>query len=78
MMEVYDANGKPRPDVLKQHFILEGRVEECVALKIIREGAALLRQERTIIDIDAPVTGQSTFSFTLPDGIQNAVLWESI
>ena len=64
MAEAFDPKtNKPRIDALKYHFVHEGRLEENVALRIINEGAALLRAEKTMIDIEAPVTGNLNYKF---------------
>lgn len=55
--EAFDESGKPNHDVLKAHFFQEGRVEEEVALKIIRDGTAILRKERNVLEVEAPITG---------------------
>ncbi|CAF4847932.1 unnamed protein product [Rotaria sp. Silwood1] len=51
-----DSKDKPNLDVLKQHILLEGRLTEQAALRIIEAGTALLREEPTLLNIDAPLT----------------------
>lgn len=54
--DIYDKNGKPQPEVLKTHFVHEGRLTEEAALKIIHEGTKILRAEETMLSVEAPVT----------------------
>ena len=56
MSQVFDARGKPRPEVLKAHFIREGRVAEDVALRLIAETTAVFSKEKNVLDVSAPVT----------------------
>ena len=43
-------------DLLRGHFLREGRIEESAALRILRECGAILRREKTLLTIPAPVT----------------------
>ncbi|VUZ55328.1 unnamed protein product [Hymenolepis diminuta] len=54
--DIFESRGKPNIEKLRQHFLLEGRVTDEAALKIINDGAALLREEPNVLEIDAPVT----------------------
>jgi len=58
MADVYDQRtNKPRPDVIKQHFVGEGRLKPDVAIRIVADAALLLRQEKPLLEIPQPITG---------------------
>ena len=54
-LDVYPGS-KIYPEILKEHFLLEGRLKEDTALRIIREASAILKKENTVLDLQAPLT----------------------
>ena len=49
---------KPNIDFLKDHFIHEGRIKEEHALAIIEKATEIFKQEETLLEVDAPITGK--------------------
>ena len=64
LSQVFDGvTGKPKPEAVMRHFVQEGRLEEDAALAILNKATALLRAEMTMLEMEAPVTGELLFTW---------------
>eukprot|EP00049_Salpingoeca_infusionum_P017680 m.353983 g.353983 ORF g.353983 m.353983 type:complete len:477 (+) comp16890_c0_seq1:313-1743(+) len=53
--DVFDGEGLPRDEMLKEHFKNEGRVTPAVCLELLSRVEAVLRKEPNVLQVPAPV-----------------------
>ena len=51
-----EQTGAINTEILRDHLKQEGRLSEACALKIIRDGTAILKSQENVIAVDSPVT----------------------
>jgi len=57
MSDVFNEVGKnPKADVLRDHFVREGQLEEEVAIRIVNEGKDMMKSEKNLLQVSSPVT----------------------
>ncbi len=61
-IQFFSKEDPSKPDIafLKNHFYREGRVTEEQAMYILEKGTELLRAEPNLLEVDAPITGESS------------------
>lgn len=58
MPDVQAGVHRPNVQLLRDHFLNEGRLTEHQALWILEQAATLLAQEPNMLQIEGPVTGE--------------------
>lgn len=53
--QLFDAEGRPHPQVLADHFVSEGRLTEAQTMQILNRATAMLKEEPNLIRMKAPV-----------------------
>lgn len=53
---VFDKNGSPIIDNLKNHFFAEGRLHKKHAIEIIKRAKKILSQEPNVLQLQEPIT----------------------
>ncbi len=53
--DVYNGTSKPQTDVIKKHFLRNGKISHFAATRILKEARKILRTEPTLIEIQSPV-----------------------
>lgn len=50
------AGEKPNVEIVRKHFELEGRLEEQVAIRIVKQAFDIMAKEPNVLILDAPIT----------------------
>lgn len=53
--DIFDEHRQPRIDLIKDHFVREGRLDEAAALRIISDANSRLKSEKNLVDVPQPV-----------------------
>lgn len=56
--ELFSVDGQVNLELLKSHFILEGKLKMKQIIEILDKGISLLEAEPNLLELDAPMTSK--------------------
>jgi serine/threonine-protein phosphatase 2B catalytic subunit len=62
LVDRVNGGSKPHPELVKDHFLHEGRLSEEQALFILAEATALMSREPNMLVLSGPITGMLLYS----------------